>query len=189
MDEEVNKGEISKNEKHTNQPEMVRRMILGFSFVKKETIFMTIAVFSVFVIFFIYFYQNELISDQYESRIRKYLLPKSEADEIINLAQKKELFCLIKTTPGALKSNKTLTTFKVWASRCSNYRFITLIPEDKLSTAVTYGNHTEISTPFYLTQPEGLKTEVYGKITDKLYSAIRYVYSRFNDYKWYWIYF
>jgi hypothetical protein len=125
------------------------------------------------------------------SRIRQYLLPANEAisgggggggGEQLD---KKELFCLIKTTPGALASNKTLTTFKVWASRCSNYRFITLIPEDKLAMAVKYGNHAEISTPFYLTQPEGLKVEVYGKITDKLYSAMRYVYSRFNDYKWY----
>ena len=69
----------------------------------------------------------------------------------------KFLFCLIKTTPNALKSNKTLTVFKVWASRCSNYRFITLIPDDLLNQSTKYGEHREIQMPFYLLQPEGLK--------------------------------
>ena len=69
----------------------------------------------------------------------------------------KYLFCLIKTTPKALKSNKTLTTFKVWASRCSNYRFITLIPNNLLNRSINYDGHKEIQMPFYLLQPAGLK--------------------------------
>ena len=69
----------------------------------------------------------------------------------------KYLFCLIKTTPKALKSNKTLTTFKVWASRCSNYRFVTLIPDDLLNRSMNYDGHKEIQMPFYLLQPVGLK--------------------------------
>lgn len=70
---------------------------------------------------------------------------------------KKYLFCLIKTTPDALKNNKTLTAYKIWASRCSNYRFITLIPKELLHTALSYGRHREIAHPLYILQPEGLK--------------------------------
>ena len=69
----------------------------------------------------------------------------------------KYLFCLIKTTPKALTNNKTLTTFKVWASRCSNYRFVTLIPDDLLNRSMNYNGHKEIQMPFYLLQPIGLK--------------------------------
>ena len=74
--------------------------------------------------------------------------------------EEKKLFCLIKTTPEALRTNKTLTVYNVWASRCSNYRFVTLIPSDQLDFAIDYDGHKEISTPFYLLQPEGLKVHI-----------------------------
>jgi hypothetical protein len=184
MDEEADKSEIGKREK-TNPFDIQCHKCLGSSLIFRNKRYLTIKIFSsilVILMFFIYTLLTRCELKQIMSSMPSELRC---AGEIVKQSDKKELFCLIKTTPGALKTNKTLTSFKVWASRCSNYRFITLIPEDKQSTAVKYGNHMEISTPFYITQPEGLNVELYGKITDKLYSAMRYVYSRFNNYEWY----
>lgn len=184
MDEEANKSEIGKRENTSNPFGIQCHECLGSSFILKNKRYLTIKIFSTILVILIFFIYTLLT----RCELKQIMPPISElrcAGEIMKHSDKKELFCLIKTTPGALKTNKTLTSFNVWASRCSNYRFITLIPEDKQSTAVKYGNHMEISTPFYITQPEGLNVELYGKITDKLYSAMRYVYSRFNNYEWY----
>ena len=72
----------------------------------------------------------------------------------------KYLFCLIKTTPNALKSNKALTTYKIWGSRCSNYRFVALIPDELLNKSVKYGEHREIAEPYYILQPEDIKVYI-----------------------------
>lgn len=86
----------------------------------------------------------------------------------------KTLFCLIKTTPNALKSNKTLTVFNIWASRCSNYRFVTIIPEELRPSAEIYGEHREIQMPFYLLHPEGLKVVKYYLLFSNLDTKLKF---------------
>lgn len=91
------------------------------------------------------------------NEFRKIYSSKMYNNTIDNAEVEKTLFCLIKTTPGALKNNKTLTVYKVWASRCSNHRFITIIPTELKHLAQNYGKHREIQMPFYLLHPDGLQ--------------------------------
>lgn len=129
----------------------------------QHIIFYVTVGFSLILILIYLYYNNDyfnITSTQFcqeyiaKNKIKPHESSNSNSDPT-NTERNKLLFCLIKTTPGALTSNKTLTTFKVWASKCSNYRFITLIPKENLASAITYDNHMEISSPFYLLQPEG----------------------------------
>lgn len=101
------------------------------------------------------------------SRIGEFFSLTSD-DRANNIVEdSKNLFCLIKTTPDALKSNKTLTVYNVWASRCSNYRFISLIPGELNSSIEIYDGHREVRMPFYLLQPKGI--EVYFRNMSFIY--------------------
>lgn len=101
------------------------------------------------------------------------------------------IFCIIKTRPESLLNNKTLTVYRTWAYKCDNYRFISVIPKELKTKGNKYkklhSKSLEISEPFYVLQPKGLYKEIYGKLTDKLYSTLEYIYVFFNTYDWYYI--
>lgn len=142
----------------------------------QNRVFTLLSISTLFIVVFIYFNvvsQSDFISPDLIKRSQKSIqsgfetiflgnTEKAAKDERKNeLTTNKTLFCLIKTTPNALKSNKTLTVFNIWASRCSNYRFVTIIPEELRPSAEIYGEHREIQMPFYLLHPEGLKVVKY----------------------------
>lgn len=104
---------------------------------------------------------------------------------------KNGIFCLVKTTPGSLANNKTLTTYNIWVSKCEDYRFVTVIPDEfkneKYNFSTTFSVHSEIRKPFRVLQPQGLITEKYGNLTDKVFSAVEYIYKHIKHYEWYYI--
>ena len=125
-------------------------------FSANKTIFITILFLSILLVMSYLRSKKIEYSNEYELK-NEY----SNNNKIITIdndnVKSKYLFCLIKTTPEALKTNKTLTVYNVWASRCNNYLFVTLIPDELLNKSTKYGEHREIQMPFFLLQPEGLK--------------------------------
>ncbi|RNA23178.1 glyco -N-acetylgalactosamine 3-beta-galactosyltransferase 1-like [Brachionus plicatilis] len=97
------------------------------------------------------------------------------------------IFCLIKTHPENIKSNKALTVYNVWARKCDNYRFVTLLPKELLPKNINTNETFEVFDKFYMIQPKGLKTETHARLTLKVYYAMLYVYQRFPKYDWYYI--
>ncbi len=68
-----------------------------------------------------------------------------------------------------------------WANYCDKHFFITVIKQTNSSTNETIENTLSYS----LLQPSGYVNEAYDKLTDKIYSTFKYVYSHYNDYDWY----
>ncbi|CAF0973845.1 unnamed protein product [Brachionus calyciflorus] len=95
------------------------------------------------------------------------------------------VFCLIKTHPNNIKINKTLNIYKVWARKCDNYRFITLLPEHlrPKNSSETF----EVFENFYMIQPKGLVRESHGDLSLKVYYSMIYAYQKFKPYDWYYI--
>jgi hypothetical protein len=92
------------------------------------------------------------------------------------------IFCIILTKPDNLRT-KALTTLYVWATKCSNYKFVSVKPD--------YLSHPDNETilrdsPFNLLHPKGLVRENYTELTDKVFYAFRDIYEEFgNQYDWY----
>ncbi|RNA16475.1 glyco -N-acetylgalactosamine 3-beta-galactosyltransferase 1-like isoform X3 [Brachionus plicatilis] len=117
--------------------------------------------------------------------------PNYQINQLINPTQNLNksdyptVFCLIKTHPNNIKSNKTLNAFRVWGHKCDNYRFVTLLPKhlkpkDESETVEVFEN-------FYMIQPKGLVKESHGNLTLKLYYSMMYVYQKLPSYDWYYI--
>jgi hypothetical protein len=112
----------------------------------------------------------------------------------ITLAEKNEsresnseprIFCIVKTHPGSLRSNKTLTIFKVWVRKCANYRFVSLLPG--LVNNNDSEAEIELNKPFYILKPKGNFVEDHNQMTQKVYAAIVSIYMRFPNYSWYYL--
>lgn len=98
------------------------------------------------------------------------------------------IFCLVKTHPENILSKKAFYTFKIWVEKCDNYRFTTLIPKEMIPNNFTNSSvTTEIFNQFYMIQPKRFEYENHNNLTHKVYYSIRYVYSKFPNYDWYYI--
>lgn len=97
------------------------------------------------------------------------------------------IFCLIKTHPHNIRINKTITTYNIWAKKCDNYRFVTLLPQELIPENVDLNKTIEVFNEFYMIQPKGLTSETHSYLTLKIYHAILFVYRFFPDYDWYHI--
>lgn len=99
------------------------------------------------------------------------------------------VFCLIKTHPKNIQINKTLILFKIWAHKCDNYRFITLLPNHLRPKEFFEDNSQiiEVFDQFYMIQPKFLSKESHGNLTLKIYYSMIYIYEKFKKYDWYYI--
>ena len=100
---------------------------------------------------------------------------------------KPTIFCLIKTHPKNIKINKTLTVYNIWARKCDNYRFVTLLPAELVPKKIDKNETFEVFDKFYMIQPKGLKSETHARLSLKVYYAMLYVYDKFPKYDWYYI--
>ncbi|CAF1125383.1 unnamed protein product [Brachionus calyciflorus] len=98
---------------------------------------------------------------------------------------KPSVFCLIKTHPNNIKINKSLIVYKIWAHKCDNYRFITLIPNNL--EPIKKKDVLEVYDQFYMIQPSFMQAESHGNLTLKMYYSMLYVYRSFPSYDWYYI--
>jgi hypothetical protein len=92
------------------------------------------------------------------------------------------IFCMILTEPESLKT-RALTVLYIWASKCTNYKFVSLTPD--------YLSHPDNQTllrksPLNLLHPKGLLRQNYTELTSKVFYAFRDVSEEFGDeYDWF----
>jgi glycoprotein-N-acetylgalactosamine 3-beta-galactosyltransferase len=110
-----------------------------------------------------------------------------------NLAVKKDdkptLFCFILTIPDNYY-NKTTSVYRTWATKCDDFRFISVIPKLYLNEQTKYFKHdnqvsVEVDRPFPILQPAGHEKEIYKRLTDKIYLTLIDLYRRYNKYDWF----
>ncbi|CAF0916113.1 unnamed protein product, partial [Brachionus calyciflorus] len=97
------------------------------------------------------------------------------------------IFCLIKTHPLNIVNRKALLSFNLWARKCDNYRYTTLLPEHLRGPNYTHSETIEAFNNFYMIQPKGLVKETHDNLTFKMYNSMIYVYEKFPKYDWYYI--
>ncbi len=95
------------------------------------------------------------------------------------------IFCIIITAPSNFKSNQPMTVLNVWARKCDNYRFVTIIPNNTKHAFNRRFKSHEIGEPLNIMQPHGWINESYDNLTFKVLSAFRQVYEEFSHYEWY----
>ena len=103
---------------------------------------------------------------------------------IIPQINRPTLFCFILTSPKNFYT-KTTTIHLTWATQCDNFKFVSVIPKLYLNRARNAKESIEVDQPFSLLQPYGLQTEIYKKLTNKVYATIVALYMNYNYYDWY----
>jgi hypothetical protein len=113
------------------------------------------------------------------------------------------LFCLILTKKSDLDLKATIA-YESWIHKCDDYRFLTILPDEANNKSSEF-NHKYNLTSFIsidgfksklikykqkfkyikLLQPPGFVSDVYKKLTDKVYLAYKYIYKMYPNYKWY----
>lgn len=103
-----------------------------------------------------------------------------------NVSDDKFLFCIILTSPHNLQTSRPYTILNVWASKCSDYRFISVIP-DNVRQELKKSNLSEnfVGKALKILQPEGHNEEKYSNLTFKVLHSFRDVYKNHSGYKWY----
>jgi glycoprotein-N-acetylgalactosamine 3-beta-galactosyltransferase len=96
----------------------------------------------------------------------------------------KLLFCIVLTTPANLQSGRAFAALNTWVWKCSNYRFISVIPKEVITEQLKR-NQTLVDEPLNLLQPDGLEYEDYEELTLKVYNAFRDVYTQHGGYDFY----
>jgi hypothetical protein len=93
---------------------------------------------------------------------------------------------MILTKPDNFQT-RALVTLYVWVSRCSDYRYVSVIPEyisaDETNTKADPGQTKEIleNSVFRLLHPKGLLQENYSDLTRKVVYTFRDVYEQVGD--------
>jgi hypothetical protein len=95
------------------------------------------------------------------------------------------IFCIVFTAPQKFKTNQPMIVLNVWASKCDNYRFVTIIPNNTEHHFNTRFKSHEIGEPMNILQPRGWVNESYDDLTSKVLSAFGQVYEEFSPYDWY----
>lgn len=111
-----------------------------------------------------------------------------------------KIFCIILTSKANLDL-KAKVIYDTWATKCDNFKFVTLIPEHLQKRLKEYDPNTinfkvkndRISfsddnyEPFYqsLVQPPGLVEDIYTKLTDKVYLTFKHFVKKYDNYDWY----
>lgn len=133
-------------------------------------------------IFLISYFTNHNSDIEYDSK---------SLSESVNLAKKnnKFLFCMILTTPKGFKTEKSQIVLNIWASKCDNFKFVALLPDETTSSVNQVDNKTRETLEFnrnsIFLKPEGLVADLYKNLTNKVYLAFKQIYKEFNDYDWY----
>jgi hypothetical protein len=98
------------------------------------------------------------------------------------------IFCMILTTPYSFKSGRMLAQLSTWVTRCSNYRFVSVLPDSVKADLKSKGLLVnQVPEPLNLYQPHGWEHETYMQLTLKVFTIFLDVYKEFNteDYDFY----
>ena len=99
------------------------------------------------------------------------------------------VFCFVLSSIKNINT-KLKTIYETWTRKCDNFKFIASLEADYLKAAfnLTLNNSNYINetlSKYNIFQPPGLVHDTYGKLTDKVYFTIKYLYNNHNDYDWY----
>ena len=82
--------------------------------------------------------------------------------------------------------------FNTWATKCDNYKFISVIPEKWLNESnVFITNETKLNgfefeyQNISFLQPMNFTLDRYNTLTEKMYKTFMYLYKNYNDYDYY----
>lgn len=144
-------------------------------------------------------HQNSLLSRIIEANIgdsfQEFLMNDSQSNNStsINVAQNvtnksNRLFCIILTSQKNYKV-RTQTIYNAWASKCDEYRFITMVPPE-IKNQLNGSNLTNKSVEFKYNdqkflQPADLVHDQYDELTDKMYLTFRDINKRYGQFDWY----
>lgn len=84
------------------------------------------------------------------------------------------IFCLMLTQKKTLETKAKFMT-KAWANHCDNYKLVLLFNND--TSGITEIDH--------VLQPPGVLIDTYKELTDKVFNALKYVFSKYPKYDWY----
>jgi hypothetical protein len=119
------------------------------------------------------------------ANVEHFQIPIQLLSNFTSLPVSHKIFCIIITAPQKFKDNRPLTVLNVWARKCDNYRFITVIPNiSNVETNKIYKTR-EIGSPLNLMQPRELVSENYHELTDKVFGAFKRIDHEFGNYDWY----
>ena len=76
-------------------------------------------------------------------------------------AKQGRLFCFILTSSGNFLGGKAKIIYDSWASKCDNYKFVSVIPEEIKDDKLYKENGTEFNYGFDIMQPPGLGVSVH----------------------------
>ena len=128
----------------------------------------------VIIYFLIFIFSNGLYFNKLELVKKKINFTKEE----------NKLFCIIFTAPHKFYELLPLAAFHVWARKCDDYRFISVMPNNTNFTTWKFNSY-QIEAPIRILQPDGLESENYDNLTYKVLFAFKHVYKEFGSYDWY----
>lgn len=95
-----------------------------------------------------------------------------KSNNCVQVLKSSRLFCMIITHNQNMQSLAQLMA-KSWANKCDKFKFVLLLNATGL---------TEIDN---VLQPPGLEIDDYEQLTDKVFTALKYIYSKYPDFDWY----
>ena len=102
----------------------------------------------------------------------------------LNERANKSLFCFILTSKNNF-DNKTRAVHRTWATKCDNYKFISVIPDHIRRQSQQIGLNQVNYNGMHILQPPGLVKDHYDMLTDKVFLTIIHLHKEYGDYDWY----
>jgi glycoprotein-N-acetylgalactosamine 3-beta-galactosyltransferase len=163
----------------------------------KKGLFLSLAVALVFTLFYIFEWHID-IKNSSRNKLASFLTPKVQLatkirseSQIISSNQEskqknKELFCLILTKTKSL-GTRAKQAYDSWAKKCDKHVFMATLPDEfKLTNKdINEGIEAELESSLTVLQPPDFHKDKYSKITDKVFSTLKYMYKKYDDYEYY----
>ena len=94
------------------------------------------------------------------------------------------IFCFILTNKENFDT-RTRNIYDTWAKLCDNYLFISEIPYQIKAESIILTNSQVKYKGMNILHPPDLLIDHYDKLTDKVFSTVKYLYQNYNKYDWY----
>jgi hypothetical protein len=111
--------------------------------------------------------------------------PPANAAKKLTTRREPRIFCIIFTAPKKFGEQRPFTVLNIWATKCDNYRFVTVMPNGTNYTR-TKSDSLEIGEPLNIMQPRGFVKENYWKLTSKVFMTFKQLNDEYgSEYDWF----